>query len=998
MKRPLILSVALGMGFSPLLADINSPDAQGYLERGIAMLEADGNTAGAIDQLSRLHNLPCTPEQQEEALYYMALATLRSGDDEALPMIKEFLNRYPVSPRRATVMSLEADYYFDRSEWAMALKLYEQVNPMALTSERADRNSFCMGYCYMLLGEADTAAACFRTLQGRPAWRDAARFYLGYLAYRKKDFKTARSYFKGVSTAEAPGNAAPYYLAQIDFAEGNYQASLAASERLLREGTVPEFKAECNKLAGESLYNLGRQDEAIPYLWKYAAETKNPSPSAFYILGVSEYDRGDIDATVKLLQQAIGQHSAMEQSAWLYLGQAYMKRGDKTSALLAFENAYRMDYDPKVREEAFYNYAVARMDGAHVPFGNSVALLQDFLREYPNSAYASEVERYIVEGYMTDGDYESALRSIRQAKNPTPAMLKAKQRALFVLGSRSYAAGNVASAIRDLSEARSLRDGDPVIRRQCDLWLGDCYYARGNYQAAADAYQAYIKAAPATDTQNLALARYGLGYTHFAGENYAEAIKDFTAASQGASALSAESRAALLPDIYARLGDCRYYGRDYKGALVDYEKAISLNPEAADYPLFQTAMVKGSLNDYKGKIEAIDRLTADYPSSGLIATALLQKAESQCALGQTDAAVATYKGLVKSYPNSASGRNGHLQLAILYASAGRHDMAVATYREVVESYPSSEEARIAADDLKAIYAADGRLDEFVAFLGSVPGAPSVEKSELEAAAFTAAENAYLRNSSTAALEKYVADYPDGPGSPRALYYLATEAWNAGDLRKAETLAARLLKAYPDAEVAEDAMLIKARAEEGLGKSQTAFESFSRLESMASGSNMLRDARMGLLQTAADLGRHDVAVATADKILSSTAATATAATDEVRFRRAMSCLSLGRTSDAYADFSLLEKDMRSDYGARAAYNHALSLYGAGKRDKAKEILDALIASDTPQVHSLARGFILYSDILRAEGKTFEADEYLKSLRSNYPGSEPDIFQEIDARLK
>ena len=95
---------------------------------------------------------------------------------------------------------------------------------------------------------------------------------------------------------------------------------------------------------------------------------------------MSEYRRGDYDAAIKLLQQSIGTHSAMEQSAYLFLGQAYLKRGDNNSALMAFENAYRVDYDREVRETAFYNYAVARMDGGRVPFGNSVALLENFLR------------------------------------------------------------------------------------------------------------------------------------------------------------------------------------------------------------------------------------------------------------------------------------------------------------------------------------------------------------------------------------------------------------------------------------------------------------------------------------------------------------------------------------------------------------------------------------------------------------------------------------------
>lgn len=42
--------------------------------------------------------------------------------------------------------------------------------------------------------------------------------------------------------------------------------------------------------------------------------------------------------------------------------------------------------------------------------------------------------------------------------------------------------------------------------------------------------------------------------------------------------------------------------------------------------------------------------------------------------------------------------------------------------------------------------------------------------------------------------------------------------------------------------------------------------------------------------------------------------------------------------------------------------------------------------------------MLSDALRAQGNGFEADEYLRSLKSNYPGTEAEIFDMIDSRLK
>lgn len=977
-------------------AQTNKPDAGGYLERGILMFE-DRNYEGCIDQLSRLSSLEATARQSEQALYYLGLASQSLGDDEALALFQKFLETYPVSPLRPNVMMSIGDYHFNRGDYAAALNEYAQVNPMALTSSRSEDMSYRSAYSYMLLGESGTAASLFRSLQSNARYGNAARFYLGYIAYVNKDYSLALQYFRNVDTSTEPGNAAPYYEAQIAFASDNFERSLELSRSLLNSGTVPQFTAECNRLAGESLYNLGQESDAIPYLWKYCAEATDPQPSAFYILGVSEYKRGDYDAAIKLLQQAIGTHSAMEQSAYLFLGQAYLKRGDNNSALMAFENAYRVNYDREVRETAFYNYAVARMDGGRVPFGNSVALLEDFLKEYPDSRYSADVQRYIVNGYMTDNDYESALAAIDRIPNPSSELLRAKQRVLLVLGSREYTSGKVSQAIDHLKQAKRISTPDKSIARQCDLWLGDCYFTRGNYDEAANAYRAFLAAAPKTDTGNRALAYYDLGYTRFNQERYSDALTNFKDAASLLQAGTTGLPSSLLADCHNRMADAYYYSSDFAEAATHYNKAYDLNPEAGDYALYQLAIMKGLRKDHQGKIASIDALISRFPSSGLIPSALLEKAESQSALEKPQDAIATYRTLVKQYPNTAPGRNGYLQLAITYINLGQRAKGIDTYKEVITTFPTSEEARIAADDLKQIYAADGKISDFIAFIDKVPNAPRYEASELEKLAFQAAENDYINSGATAKLTAYISDYPNGADRAQALYYLADASWNEGKATEAQAYAIQVLQKHPDAEVAEDAMLIKAAAESTLGKTEIAYSTYKDLEGRASGSNMLREARLGLLRTANDLGKYDDVVATADKLLASTAANSSTDVNEIKFMRGMANDRLGNYDKAYADWEELAANPSDIYGAKSAYYLSASELERGQLSKAKATADKLISSDTPHQYWLARGFIIYSDILRKEGNKFEADEYLKSLRNNYPGTEADIFQMIDSRL-
>jgi hypothetical protein len=53
--------------------------------------------------------------------------------------------------------------------------------------------------------------------------------------------------------------------------------------------------------------------------------------------------------------------------------------------------------------------------------------------------------------------------------------------------------------------------------------------------------------------------------------------------------------------------------------------------------------------------------------------------------------------------------------------------------------------------------------------------------------------------------------------------------------------------------------------------------------------------------------------------------------------------------------------------------------------------------TPHQYWMARALIVLSDTYRAKGDSFQARQYLESLKSNYQGDESDILQMINERL-
>ncbi|MDE6286063.1 MAG: tetratricopeptide repeat protein [Muribaculaceae bacterium] len=992
MKRTAILSLIAAASALAAQAGLNNPADNGYIARGLEMLDAR-NYTGAIDQLGHIDRQGLSPQQLEEVDWALARAAFGNSGAAAMTHFKRFLAVYPYSIHRQEALMRVADCLFTRS-YPEALAAYRQVDRGALNLALRDDLDYRMAYCLMQVGELDEADTLFAGLLRTKEYGAAARFYRGYIAYAHGNYGEAETLLAAASSNVAPGNMAPYYLAQIYYRNKRYDKALNEARTLLRRNDAPAtFRAEAERIAGESLFCLDRPDEAIPYLRRYIAATAEPLPSAQYILGRAEYEEGDFDNAIGHLKAATDDTDAMAQSAYLYIGQALMHTGDTRAALLAFDQAAGMDFDPEVQETAFYNYAVAGLQGGRVPFGSSVATLEQFLSRYPSSPRAAQVQEYIVTGYLTDNDYDHALASINRMSRPSQRVLGAKQHILYTLGSRQLAAGDGASALPLLREADALASyATPLMARENRLALGEALYRTGDYDAAPTALLDYVRHTPAT-AENMPVARYDLGYTRFAQKRYADAATNFEHVTDAPGALAPQ----VVADAYNRLADTYYYRSDFDRAEKYYDKAYSTYPDAGDYSLFQKGVMQGYRRNHRAKIATLAQMMERFPSSALVPDAMLETTESQIQTGANDDAIATYRMLVATYPGTAQGRKGHLQLAQTLLNSGRRKQAVETYKEIITGYPTSGEAVEASEALKRLAAEDGTLDEYMNFLAGVENAPKMDIAEADKLSFDAADRALVADGNAARMEKYLADFPEGAYRARALEGLMQYYQAAGKDAEAYRCAAALIDGFPDNAATEGALVVKAQADYEAGRGESALRAWKQLEQRASTASRLNAARMGIMRVGRETGDFELVLRAADDMLASSTL-GSENRNEAIFSKGSALEATGHRAEAREQWKSIAGDTDDIYGAKAAYYLAQSLLDDGHAAEARTAADALTSSGTPHAYWLARGFIVLSDVYAAEGKTFEAREYLKALRDNYPGTETDIFEMIDSRLK
>lgn len=988
--KKILVSIILGSAMAAgAQTTVTSPLSEGYIERARIMLR-EGNYPGVIDQIQTLRSrgVALLPAQEAEALRLVALARYERGEEDGVELLLDFVRRYPASPYAAEAQLTAADSYFFRHQWQKALELYSAVNIGTLGGEQKTLYSYRKMLCEIKTGNIEAAKPLLDRLENKKGYGDAWRFYTAYIDYKEGRIDKAYSLFSMINSQE-PGLQAGYYLAQIDYSRGEYEKTASIGAKVLRNLLDPELAPELNRITGISLFKLGEYSRARGYLSKYAELVAAPARDVIYALGVCDFENDDLERAADRFAQLTDQKDLIGQSAWLYLGQCDVRNGNDDAAAMAFEKAARMDLDPQVSEVAMYNFVAALTRGGKVPFSSSVDMLEGFIKLYPNSEYTPKVEEYLATAYYNDRNFAKALASIEKIKNPGSGVLAAKQNILYELGINAMTNGRAAEAEGYLNRALELSNYNQKLAAQARLWLGDALYAQGKFTQAAAQYRDFIKLADKDPNRTLAI--YNLAYAEYQAEQYGAAAADFDKALAAAPALPSN----LGRDARVRMADCLYYGRDYRKARDVYAQALKEGGENADYASYRHAVMLGLSGDVNGKIAELERIPLTFPNSKWIPNVLLEKGMTFDALDRSADAARAFRELAAAYPKAAAARQGMINLAISQMKSGKNDEGAETYREIIRKWPTSEEANIANEDLRKYYAAKGSLHEYAAFLKSVPEARQLDADEMEKLAFDGAENAFAENAQNVSLLiDYIKDYPDGRWLAQALFDVAYSRREAGNETEALIYLSRLVEARPHSAQYPEALLMKGEIlEQGDAAARAqALATYKELEKTGDRDFMV-DASIGIARNSSD---DDEIIAYAAKVRAGGVGE-----DILEEVDRLEGEALIRKGDTPAGEKLLRKVAANPAGVQGAKSAvALGRSLLARKDYAgaeKEMLKFTEAG-TPHQLQLAQGFIILADAYTAQGKKYLAKEYLLSLKENYPGSEPEIIDEIEKRLK
>src|SRR5690606_27161652 len=225
--------------------------------------------------------------------------------------------------------------------------------------------------------------------------------------YEGDDYEQANALFEAVEGNDRYEEDLSYFQADMNFKQGNFKEAIKLGLEQLPRADRRD-KSELNKIIGESYFNLGQYKEAIPYLKEYQGERGKWNNTDYYQLGYAYFQQGDFEAAISEFNKIIGGSNAVAQNAYYHLAQSYLKTDKKQQALNAFKNASEMEFDAKIQEDAFLNYAKLSYEIGN-PYQSVPEVLNAYLTKYPDTSFKQEVQTLLVNSYITSKNYTEAL-------------------------------------------------------------------------------------------------------------------------------------------------------------------------------------------------------------------------------------------------------------------------------------------------------------------------------------------------------------------------------------------------------------------------------------------------------------------------------------------------------------------------------------------------------------------------------------------------------------
>ncbi|MEA9411865.1 tetratricopeptide repeat protein [Flavobacterium sp. PL02] len=925
-------------------------------------------------------------EVKADCAYYIANCAIRTNQPNADELMERFVEDYPISTKQNQAYIEVAHYFFDQANYPKALQWFDRVDENYMSKSDLDKFNFQKGYSYFNSKKKKEATTYFNKVVNSPEYGSQAKYYLGFMAYEGDDYKEATKYFDEVSGEEKYKEKLSYYQADMNFKLGNFQKAIDLGQKAMPKSNEIE-KSELNKIIGESYFNLKAYDKAIPFLVQYKGKKGKWNNTDFYQLGYAYYQQKDYENAISQFNKIIEGKDFVAQNAYYHLGQSYLNTDKKQQALNAFKNAAEMDFDKAIQEDASLNYAKLSYE-----IGNSYqtvpAVLLDFLKKYPNNSSKSEVEKLLIDSYISSKNYSEALTLLE--KNKSPENRLAYQKVLFYRGLELYNDNNYQEAskmfIKSLNEQKSLE-----FTARATFWKGETEYLNEDFKNALISYKQFAGLAAAKTTPEFKNVNYNIAYTYFKLKEYDNAANSFQAQID-----NTKDDASRLHDSYLRLADCRFVTSKYTSAMEAYTKVMTFKGVDADYAYFQKAICYGFMNKNDKKIEELNGFLQMYKKSEYRDDVMFELANTYAAEKKTEQAIKTYDQLVAEFKNGAFTAKSILREGLIYYNSDRDQLALVKFKKVAADFPRTPEALEAVSTARLIYVDNGKVDEYATWVRTLDFV-AVTDADLDNDTFEGAIKQYEQNNNKQAIagfSNYVSKFPKGIHALEANFKLAQAYTTEGSENKSIPNYQYVID-QPRSEYTEQSLMRLAQIFLKAKDCDKAIPVLSRIENEGDSSQNKTFAQANLMKCYYDKNDYSNSVVYAEKVLQNPKTDENVKSD-AQIIVARAAIKSGDEDKAKTAYAKLATTSKGELAAESLYYDAYFKNKENKYDASNAAVQKLAKNYSSFKYFGAKGLVLMAKNFYGLKDSYQATYILENVIQNFTAY-PDVVSEAEKEL-
>lgn len=920
-----------------------------------------------------------------------AVSSLKIDNPGGSDLMYAYIRNYSDHPKANEAAHLLGDFFFDKRNYKEAIPAYKKVDLNKIWPEQRADVQFKTGYSYFQLKDNRNALSYFNQVKSQPnQYKADAHYYAGFIAMESGNYEQAIKDFKEAEKSSFYANRVPYMLAGLYYRQGLYDELIAYAEPVLANRKTLDRKEEIHLYLAEAYFE--KRDfakAALNYDAFVNARKGNLTKAQIYKAGVAQFEIKNYQRATDYFKVTAVDNDQLGQVSSYYLGHSYLKLGNTQFASTSFQAAYKSDADPKIKEEALYNYAKVNLEKGS--FQDAVNALDAYLDTYPRGTYARDAENLLTDALINTNNYLRAIEQIEKMPRKSDRINAAYQRITFYQGIVYYRDKkfDLATTYFDKSLSTPV-DKELVV--ETHFWKGENFAAKDNLPAAIRSYEAVQNSRPNANNPFLLKSYYGLGYTLFNLEQYGRAEAQFrTYVDRMQNRQDKEN----YDEALIRLGDTYYVQKKFQEAQTAFQRAIRDNSQYIDYAYFRSGVIFNFQSRNDEAITQLNQLINNYPNSLYLEDGLFQKSQINMEQSKYAEARDGFSRLISSKPNSPFIPFALEGRAVANFSLQNYNATIDDYKRILQNHPNSSNAEAALIGLQEALALQGRSSEFsqlsARYRSANPDNKSVQNLEFEAAKSLFFNNSW--DQAIRAFEDYLKNYPQAANRAEATFFIGDAQYRSG--KKDQALASfYLIDKERESPQRLRAVQRIAQIESEKGNYTKAIPYHREAARNARNKIEELEAFNGLMQAHYNTNRFDSAVVYADRIIGLGSVTADAI-PEALLLKGKAYFKSSNSKAAEDVLVILINEYKTVHGAEGLYLLAESYHNKGNYAQSNDAIFDFSGPFSSHAYWYGRSFILLADNYTKMNENFQAKATLESIVEG--STDPEIRKMATERL-